>query len=123
MEKTILAIDDDPDMLAFYAVTLAKLGRVRTAVNLREARTQLQGVDVILLDFYLENDRDMIQDVVPELKKTAPVLLCSGIQELGVPVIGAKLGIAGYWNKRSDHEALRSLVRSVLSTGASPASR
>lgn len=114
MPKTILAIDDEPEMLAFYKITLAEFGDVRTAISLQEARTQLQGVDLIVLDFYLEHDPELIQEIVPELKKTAPVLLCSGVQELGVPTIGAKLGIAGYWNKASDHDKLRALVRSAL---------
>lgn len=116
MNKTILAIDDENAMLAFYQVALAEFGTVRTASNLAEARRQLQGVDLIILDFYLEHDKTLIQDIVPELKQTAPVLLCSGIQDLGVPAIGATLGIAGYWNKSSDHDKLRDLVRTVLNS-------
>lgn len=116
MPKKILAIDDEAEMLAFYKVTLAEFGEVRTALNLEEARKQLQGVDLIILDFYLEHDPELIQDIVPELKKTAPILLCSGVQELGVPAMGAKLGIAGYWNKATDHDKLRSMVKSALRT-------
>lgn len=115
MGTTILAIDDDATMLKFYEATLAGIGEVRTAINLQEARRQLQGVDLIILDFYLEQDQELIQDIVPELKKVAPVLLCSGVQDVRVPSIGAALGIAGYWNKGADHEKLRSLVRSILS--------
>ena len=114
MGKTILAIDDEKSMLAFYSVALAEFGTVKTAINLVDARKQLAGVDLIILDFYLEHDQDLIQDVIPELKKVAPVLLCSGIQDVSVPTLGASLGIAGYWNKGSDHERLRSLVRSSL---------
>lgn len=114
MGKTILAIDDERSMLAFYKVALAEFGEVRTAVNLDEARSQLDGVDLIVLDFYLEKDRETIQEIVPELKKTAPVLLCSGIQDVEVPTIGFALGIAGYWNKGSDHDRLRTLVRAAL---------
>jgi len=122
MEKTILAIDDEPTMLALYKLVLGEFGDVRTAINLQEARKQLEGVDLIILDFYLEHDQELIQEIVPELKKTAPVLLCSGIQELGIPTLGGELGIAGYWNKGADHEKLRSLVRSALNAGARAAS-
>lgn len=115
MMKTILAIDDDKDMLSLYQTILADLGQVRTALNLTEARKQLEGVDLIILDFYLKQDKDYIQEIVPELKKIAPILLCSGIQELSVPVIGAEYGVAGYWNKSADHDKLRSLVKSLLS--------
>jgi len=41
MPKTILAIDDEAEMLAFYKVALAELGDVRTAINLQKARKQL----------------------------------------------------------------------------------
>lgn len=115
--KTILAIDDEGSMLSFYKITLTEFGSVRTAANLQEARKQLDGVDLIILDFYLEHDKDLFQEVVPELKKAAPVLLCSGVQELGVSTLGAELGIAGYWNKSSDYGKLLTMVRSVLDAG------
>ena len=35
----------------------------------------MDGVDLILLDFYLEDDKELFQQIVPELKKTAPVLV------------------------------------------------
>lgn len=114
MDKTILAIDDDKEMLGFYRTVLAEFGQVRTASNLNEARTQREGVDLIILDFYLEHDRETLQEIVPELKKTAPVLLCSGVQNLEVPAFGASLGIAGYWNKGADLDSLRALVKTVL---------
>lgn len=115
MGRTILAIDDDKTMLAVYKAGLAEFGQVRTALNLNEARAQLEGVDLIILDFNLEHDKETIQEVVPELKKVAPVLLCSGVQDERVSGIGTMLGIAGYWNKGAGHEMLRSLVKSVLS--------
>lgn len=114
MDKTILAIDDETDMLAFYRIALAEFGDVKTASNLSDAVKQLEGVDLIVLDFHLEQDPDLIQEIVPKLREVAPVLLCSGIQEAGVPAIGVALGIAGYWHKGSDYESLRSLVKSVL---------
>jgi len=121
MGKTILAIDDEQMMLDFYQIVLAEFGEVRAAINLKDARSQLEGVDLIVLDFYLQQDQYLIQELIPELTKAAPVLLCSGIQDVMVPTMGAKFGIAGYWNKGSDHDKLRSLVRSVL-TQSTPAS-
>lgn len=116
MSKIILAIDDDKNMLAFYQAALADIGEVRTASNLTEARKKLAGVDLIMLDFYLEHDEETIQEIVPELKRVAPVLLCSGVQDVGVPAIGATLGIAGYWNKGTDHDKLLNLVKKTLSS-------
>ncbi len=114
MNKTILAIDDDELMLAFYRSVLAEFGTVRTALNLDEARRQMDGVDLILLDFYLEDDKDLFQQIVPELRNEAPVLLCSGVQDERVSGIGSALGVAGYWNKRAGHDKLLALVRTVL---------
>lgn len=114
MGKTILAIDDDANMLQFYKVLLAQFGDVRTAADMQQARRQLTGVDLIILDFYLGRDQERIQDIVPELRRTAPVVLCSGVQDPGVQGLGTALGIAGYWNKGPEHDKLQSLVRSVL---------
>ncbi len=69
---------------------------------------------MILLDFYLEDDKELFQQIVPELKKTAPVLLCSGVQDERVSGIDSALGVAGYWNKGAGHDKLLALVKSVL---------
>ncbi len=114
MSKVILAIDDDDAILSFYKRALSPLGTVRTALSLAEARTQLEGVNLIILDFDLGKTPELFQDMVKELKAVAPILLCSGVQDVQVPAFGATLGIAGYWNKGSDRETLVSLVRSSL---------
>lgn len=116
MNKTILAVDDDESMLKFYKVALAEFGEVRIAKNLTDARKQLDGIDLIILDFNLEHDQELFQDVVPELLRVAPVLLCSGVDDVRVPSLGASLGIAGYWNKSSGREKLCSLIRSILNS-------
>lgn len=106
-------------MLAYYKVVLAEFGEIRIATTLEQAQPQLQGVNLILLDFYLEHSKEQIQDIVPRLRTVAPGLLCSGVQELMVPAIGASFGVAGYWNKCSDQGRRLPLVRSLLgaSTG------
>lgn len=119
MGKNILAIDDDENMLDFYKAALSEFGDIRTATNLQEARKHLAGLDLIVLDFHLEKDPEKFQDIVPELKRTAPILLCSGVQTPEVEGLGIALGVAGYWNKGTDHEKLRSLVKSTLSSGKS----
>lgn len=116
MNKQILAIDDDESILAFYKTVLVEFGEVRIAANMNDARLRLAGVDLIILDFNLEQDKELFQDVLPELLKVAPVLLCSGVDDIRVPSLGASLGISGYWNKNSGREKLCSLVRSVLNS-------
>lgn len=114
MAKAILAIDDDQAMLSIYQLVLGKFGAVKAALNMKEARAQLEGTDLIILDFHLANDEEKIQDIVRELRLVAPILLCSGVQDAGVQAMGVKLDVAGYWNKSSDHEALRTQVRKAL---------
>jgi DNA-binding NtrC family response regulator len=114
VSKTILAIDDDPAVLEFYKVALAGLATVRLAHNMREARAQLDGVNLILLDFDLAHDEETFQELVPELRQVAPVLLCSAILDERIPTLGKLLGIAGYWNKGDGLEALHALVQSEL---------
>jgi len=114
VNKTILAIDDDEAMLAYYRTVLGHLAAIRTAANLAEARGLLGGVDLIILDFDLRQDRELFQDIVNELKVVAPILLCSGVQDVHVPAFAVTLGIKGYWNKGADRKDLISLVQNTL---------
>lgn len=114
MGKIILAIDDDEAILAYYKTVLGRIAEVRTARGLAEARPQLPGADLILLDFDLSNDQVLFKDVMQELAGVAPILLCSGVQDPRVPFVGGELGTVGYWNKQSGREALFSLVKSTL---------
>lgn len=114
--RIILAIDDDADMLEYYQAALAGLGQVRTAGGLKDARPQLQGVDLIILDFHLQDDQETFQKIVPELRKSAPVLLCSGVQDERVPILGDALGTIGYWNKADGLQKLHALVHAALKT-------
>ena len=114
MQKTILAIDDDEALLDFYRIMLKSFGTILTASDLAEARQITEKVDLIILDFNLDNDPELFQDVVAELKGIAPILLCSGVQDVLVPAFGATLGIVGYWNKSSDRSRLLELVSTAL---------
>ena len=110
----ILAIDDEKSMLAFYGVALAEFGKIKTAQSMAFARTQLAGVKLILLDVHLGAGEGTMQENVAELKKVAPVLLCSGIQDPMVQAIAKSSGATGYWNKGTDPKGLVALVKTVL---------
>jgi DNA-binding NtrC family response regulator len=117
MGKTILAIDDSRTMLELYAAILADFGNILTFETMAEARAHLAGVDLIILDFNLENDPGLIQDIVQELKNIAPIILCSGVQDARVAAYCLSLGVRDYWNKSSDYDALLSKVKRLLSAG------
>ncbi len=113
--KTILAIDDEKSMLAFYQAALAEYGQVRTARSMEEARSQFAAVDLIILDCYMEDEKDTLQARLLELKKIAPVLICSGVMNPMVQAIGQANGATGFWLKGTDEKGLHLLVKSVLS--------
>lgn len=116
MQKTILVIDDDQALLNFYCTVLQDRGRTLGALDMAQARKLVssESIDLIILDFYLAGDTEKFQDIVAELKPVAPILLCSGVQDVHVPVLGLSLGIAGYWNKSSDRSRLLDLVDAAL---------
>lgn len=118
MDKTILVIEDDDEVLRVYKAVLSEFGRVRVAKNMAQARDLLDGVDLIILDYHLEHEKASFQDIVPELRPIAPILLCSGIPDPAIRAQGKDLGVAGYWNKGAGFEALRAKVRSTLSDAA-----
>ena len=118
MVKMILAIDDEKSMLAFYQVALAEYGQVRTASGMKEARTQYDGLDLIILDCYMEDEQDTLQNRLAELTKVAPVLICSGVMNPMVQAIGQANGATGFWQKSKDVEGLHTLVKAVLSKQA-----
>ena len=114
MSKTILAIDDSKSMLELYAALLADFGTVLTYESLHDARGHFDNVDLIILDFNLENDDELIQDIVKELNAVAPVIVCSGVQDERVASFCLTLGVKDYWNKGSDYDALLAKVKRLL---------
>ena len=114
MQKKLLVIEDDEQMVSLYQTALARFGQVQVVGSLAQARAQLPGADLILLDYHLEDEAVKFQDLVPELTRHAPVLLCSGVFDPQVPALGAKLGVAGYWNKVEPLDKLLQLVERTL---------
>lgn len=114
MDKTILVIEDDEEVLRVYKVFLGKFGQVRIAQNMKQARGQLEGVDLIILDYHLRNEKTSFEACVEELKPHAPILLCSGIPDRSIPARGKDMGVVSYWNKGTGLEVLSSKVQSVL---------
>lgn len=114
MSKTIMAIDDSKSMLDLYTALLADFGNILIFESLREARSHLTHIDLIILDFNLENDTELIQDIVLELKPVAPIIICSGVQDERVASFCLSLGVMDYWNKGTEYETLLTKVRHLL---------
>lgn len=118
MNKTILVIEDDEEVLRVYKAVLGEFGQVRLTKSMAEARGQLDGVDLIILDYHLGSERTSFQEIVQELKPVAPILLCSGIPNPAIRAEGKDLGVAGYWNKGAGFDALRLKIRTALGMAA-----
>lgn len=115
MSKRLLVIDDDAEVLRVYKAVLDELGEVRTATNLEQARQQLDGLDLILLDYRLKSEQLSFEQIVEELRPVAPILLCSGMPDPALRGLGERLGLAGYWNKGAGFVSLRDKVLTALS--------
>lgn len=115
MRKNILIIEDDAEVLRVYAALLAEFGTVRMAEAMAQARPHVRGIDLVILDYHLKNETMKFEDIIIELKPVAPILVCSGIPDPQIREIGARLGVAGYWNKGQGVDGLRQKVRAIFS--------
>ncbi len=118
--KTVLIIDDDPDIRAATRIVLESAGFV-----VGEASTGEEGLktarkinpDVILLDLMMETV-DAGSKVSTQLKEagfTAPIFLLSSVGDAVRYNIDAKeLGLAGIFQKPIDHKTLLSTLRAEL---------
>jgi len=118
--KTILIIDDDPDIRAATRIVLESAGFV-----VGEASTGAEGLkaaqrtkpDAILLDLMMETV-DAGSKVSTQLKEagaTAPIFLLSSVGDAVRYNIDSKeLGLAGIFQKPIDHKVLLSTLRAEL---------
>ena len=119
MTKTILAVDDDPDMLKLVATHLGAAGfAVRTAANgMQAAASCLKGVpDLIISDVHMPHmgGFDMIKILKSEpAMKDVPVIFLT-IDE-GRRERGGELGAVAYLTKPLKMDELLATVRKHLS--------
>jgi hydrogenase maturation protease len=118
--KTVLIIDDDPDIRAATRIVLESAGFV-----VGEASTGAEGLkvvqrtrpDAILLDLMMETV-DAGSKVSTQLKEagaSAPIFLLSSVGDAVRYNIDAKeLGLAGIFQKPIDHKVLLSTLRAEL---------
>jgi DNA-binding response OmpR family regulator len=118
--KTILIIDDDPDIRAATRIVLESAGFV-----VGEASTGAEGLkvaqrirpDAVLLDLMMETV-DAGSKVSAQLKEagfTSPIFLLSSVGDAVRYNIDAKeLGLAGIFQKPIDHKVLLATLKTEL---------
>jgi DNA-binding response OmpR family regulator len=118
--KTILIIDDDPDIRAATRIVLESAGFV-----VGEASTGAEGLkvaqrirpDAVLLDLMMETV-DAGSKVSAQLKEAgfaAPIFLLSAVGDaVRYNIDGRELGLAGIFQKPIDHKVLLATLKTEL---------
>ena len=129
-DKTILAVDDDDDLLAMVKTYLTQEGfDVVTAASARDTMRQLNtfSVSLLLLDLNIGGDDGL--SLLRELRQTSdlPVIILTGKSDPVDRVVGLEVGADDYVIKPFHLRELLARIRTVLrraeATGGSSTSR
>jgi DNA-binding response OmpR family regulator len=122
MNKKILIIDDDYDILTIYSeLFLGKGCQVRTAINTSEGRPEIETFqpDLIILDVMMEDaDEGFVfaQQLLHEKLKT-PIIITSSIARAGQEVFDVDIpNVKAVLQKPVALQELVDLAKKVLST-------
>lgn len=120
MNKKVLIIDDDIDILIIYGEYFRKQGcEVRTAVNTTEARPEIEAFqpDLIVLDVMMDHaDEGFVfaQQLVQERLKI-PVIITSSIAKAGQEVFDLDIpNVRALLQKPVDLKELGDLARRIF---------
>jgi DNA-binding response OmpR family regulator len=121
MSATILAVDDEPELLSMVADYLGSRGfRMLTAGNAQDARTVLGGnkVDLVLLDITLPGEDGL--SLARHLREHAgpPVILVTALGTAIDRIVGLEVGADDYVTKPFELRELLLRVRNVLRRSA-----
>ena len=116
-EKTILAVDDDEDLLLMVRTYLTQEGfGVVTAGNVSETRQQLRATSIalVLLDLNLGSDDGL--SLLRELRQNSnlPVIILTGKSDPVDRVVGLEVGADDYVVKPFHLRELLARIRTVL---------
>jgi len=123
-KKTILIVDDEPDILRLTSLRLKKLGfNVITAVDGREAVrvAKSKKPDLILLDLALPllNGDEVCKKIKKDEKvKHIPIILFTAHSDIMTAEKAKEFGADDYIIKPFDPEELRGKVEEILAQGA-----
>ena len=112
---TILLVDDEPAIRESLAFALRRDGfGVREAGALREARGQLEGSDLVLLDLVLPdgNGLDFLRSL--RARSDVPVIVLTSRDEETDRVVGLEMGADDYVLKPFSPREVAARVRAVL---------
>lgn len=112
----IIAIDDDEIILEFYKYTFADEG-ITVFNNVADAEEWLEGhnTKAIILDFYMPfYDGKTIPEIIDSLKKHAPILICSGVEDARVGEVCIKQGATAFIFKNGDAAKLKRTVKGII---------
>jgi DNA-binding response OmpR family regulator len=116
-DKTILMVEDNPDILWINSSMFAAQGyTVITAENLKEARRHMDKClpDIIILDILLPDGSGL--DFIPEIraKTNAPILMLTSLTDRDDRLLGLRAGGDDYIAKPYDIDELSARVSAFL---------
>ncbi len=116
--KTVLIVDDEPDIRQLLDITLSRMGlQTRVAASIGEAQSSLQegGTDLCLTDMKLPDGNGIslvehIQSAYPDL----PVAMITAHGSVETAITALKAGAFDFISKPIELDRLRSLVSNAL---------
>ncbi len=118
LQKTILVVDDNPNIRNSMKLWLQNEGfRVSTASRGEEALEQIQQhpVDVVLVDFKLENETGIeIAGKLKECKPDLPVIMLTGFPSYETAVKAMKVGVSDYISKDEDNSKILTIISKAI---------
>ena len=123
MDKKVLIVDDDIDILTIYGELFEKLGcQVRTAINTTEARPLIDAFqpDLIILDVMMQQADEgfaFAQQLLHE-RLTIPVVITSSIARAGQEVFDMDIAnVRAILQKPVDLKELTALAQKIFAGG------
>ena len=120
MERRILVVDDDADVLAGMGALLTHSGwKVSTASSGREAFRTFESFDpdVVLLDLGLPDVSGIeVLDHIKRLSESTAVIVMSGVGTIDIAVEAMRLGAETFVSKPCDYDTLDLVLQNVSKT-------
>ncbi len=125
--KTILIVDDEPDIRELLEITLGRMGlNTLSAANISQAKNTIdtQPIDICLTDMRLP-DGDGIEFVkyVSKHHPQVPIAVFTAHGNMDTAVIAMKAGAFDFITKPVDISHLRTLINSALNAASSQPSK
>lgn len=128
MSRTVLVVDDDPFVCAYFEALLQKEGySVISAATAKAALSRLQQagepkIDLVVLDLILPDagGYEILKELQQAEYRDIPIVIVT-LKQLDadtVEMLRQESNVRGFWNKPVDGQKFKAELRSIL--GASP---